>query len=258
MMKGLLFFAPLLLAPLIAGATPMAFTFETGEPPDACELGSNFLTAPKHESVTHAKDENRPNGPGVCITGDEPRGGVFIREGREQKGVMDEPLKSLTLAVAFRSNPVSATPVFVERLVRSSSSNPGFFRFRAQRNGGDDQERRGTLRFTAMGNEGKTLSAASTIAWSQVSDAWNWVGLVFNEGKVTFYLNGEVLGDELETELKEIPGADGASHFVRGGYGFVGAFDDLVILPNKALTADEMRLLFQKGPADGEVKSTLQ
>lgn len=257
-MKALRFFLPIMFAPLMAVAAPMAFTFETGELPDSCELDSGLLTSTKHESVTHGRDENRPNGPGVCITGDEGRGGVTVREGHGQKLVMDEPLKSLTLAIAYRSNPVSASPVFVERMVRSSSSNPGFFRFRAQRNGGDDHERRGTLRFTATAGEGKGIAATSTIAWSEVADAWNWVGLVFNDGKVTFYLNGEVLGDEVETELKEIPGAEAASHFVRAGYGFIGAFDDLVILPNKALTPDEMRQLYLKGPSNAEVKSTLR
>lgn len=256
-MKRLVYFAAILLSPVVAVGAPMAFTFETDQLPDTCELGSGSLTDAKHESVKHAKDENRTNGPGVCMTGDEARGGVVIRSPQGQKGIMDEALKSLTIAVAFRSNPVSASPVFAERLVQSTSGHPGFFRFRAQRNGGDDQERQGTLRFTATGEQGASVSAASKVAWSQMADAWNWVGVVFNEGTVTFYLNGEVLGDEQAVSLKEIPGANGASHFVRAGYGFQGAFDDLVILPNKALTPDEMRRLFLKGPADEEVKREL-
>lgn len=254
-MKKIILLASAVLLPAAAFGQAVAFTFETPGLPATCELGSGGETATKSAAVRHEHDAEREGG--VCVTEDVERGGVFVRDGMKGTGAMAEPVKQMTVAMAFRSNPVSTSPVFMERIVASSSNTPGFFRFRAQRNGGDDHERRGTLRFGVTGPDGQGHTATSTISWSQLANAWNWVGMVYDQGRVTFYLNGEELGEPVEVPVQEIPGTEGRSYFVRSGYSFIGAFDDLVFLPQKALSSDEMRALFQKGPTDDSVKPVL-
>lgn len=245
-----------LAIPLVAVGQPVVFDFESGQLPASCILESGRVAQPKGDFVRAGADEVR--GGGVFLTENAERGGVFIRSSRADADVLTESLPALTVCVAFRANPLSASPVFLERLAGGSSENAGFFRFRSQSNDGDDNERRGTLRFYTKGADGRAVSATSTVPWIQQANAWNWVGLVFDKGRVTFYLNGERLGDDISIPLEEIPTTDGNSYYLRGGYGFVGAFDDLAILPGKAFTDDEMQAAYRHGIGSKELRNKLK
>ncbi len=239
-----------LASPLVAWAQPAVFTFESGQWPEYCVLESGRAARPKGDTARVGKDEHGRKS-GVCLTADPNRGGVFIHSPQPDTDVLGEPLAALTVSLTFRSSLVSRSPVFFERLVGGTSENTGFFRFRAQSNSGDELERWGNLRLYTKTAEGKSIAVVSTASWIQQEDVWNQVGLVFKHGRVVFYVNGERLGDEVELPLEAIPGAEGRSYYLRSAYGFVGAFDDLVVLPGKALTDEQMRNLY-KQEIDGE------
>jgi len=231
-----------------------AFTFESGGFPDVCILDSGRNAKPKGNGSVIGPDETGGRSSQVCLTQDAERGGVFIVSENPGADPLGAELKALTIILAFRASPASPSPVFVERLVGGSSNNPGFFRFRSQSNSGDTKERTGTLRFYLNPVAGESLSAASTAPWTQIENAWNWVGLVFDHGRVRFYLNGERLGDEVNLPVESIPGAEGKPYAIRAGYGFTGALDDLVILPGKALGDEEMQELQQSSPDAGKLR----
>lgn len=245
-----------LLMPWVAQGQPAAFNFDSGAMPAPCILESKRTAEPRRGvSVEPGRDEVRASG--VLVTEDAARGGVFIRT-LPYDDTLGEAFSQLTVCLAFRASPLSSSPVFLERLVGGTSRNPGVFRFRSQSNSGDDHERRGTLRLYVGTAEGKTISVASTTPWIQQENAWNWVGVVFNKGRVVFYLNGERLGDEVQLSVEEIPGTGEASYFLRGGYGFAGAFDDLVIVPGKAFTDEDMLTLYTQGVNSEEIIKKLK
>lgn len=241
-----------LAIPLAALGQPAVFNFDSGEIPASCVLDSGRTAQPKGNFVQPGTDETRASG--VFITEDEGRGGVFIRSPRADDDVMGQALSAFTVCLAFRaSSPLSASPIFLERLVGSTSGNAGFFRFRSQSNSGSDNERRCTFRFGVKSAKGEDVNATSTVPWIQQENVWNWVGMVFDKGRVTFYLNGERAGDDIHLPVEEIPAADGKSYYIRGGYGFVGAFDDLAFIPGKAFTDDEMQEAYKQGISSEEI-----
>lgn len=235
-----------------------AFTFESGIFPDSCILESGRTTQPKGETATLAPDETGEKASQVCNTLDSERGGVFIRSEHPESDPLAEPLEALTISLSFRSSPVTPSPVFLERLAGGSSDNPGFFRFRSQSNSGDTKERTGTFRLYLNTPTGESLSATSTAPWTLRENIWNSVALVFNRGRVLFYLNGERLGDEVVLPLEAIPGTNGSPYFLRAGYGFTGAFDDLVIVPGKALADEDIQKLHQENLSPDNLQELLK
>ena len=218
--------------PLAVLGQPVAFNFDSGEMSASCILDSGRTAKPKDSALP---DHDEARGSGVLVMENAERGGVFIKAPQTGDDVLEKAISQLTFCMAFRASPLSASPVFLERLAGGSSENVGFFRFRSQSNAVDDFERRGTFRFYTKGADGKSISATSTAPWIQQDNTWNWVGMVFDKGRVAFYLNGERLGEEIKLPLEEIPGISDSSYYMRGGYGFVGSLDDLVIIPGKGL-----------------------
>lgn len=234
-----------------------AFNFETGFP-ESCILESGRTARPKNDMARVGADE-KGRSSNVCLSENPNRGGVFIRPVEPaDTDALGKSFPALTVCMAFRASPASSSPTFLERLVGGTSDHVGFFRFRSQMSSGDDHERRGTLRFSTKTPGGESEGAASTESWILQENVWNWVGVVFDRGRVAFYVNGERLGNVVDLPLEEIPGAEGSPYFVRAGYGFSGAFDDLFVLPGKALTEQQMRDLYQKGIQDGEIKKFIQ
>lgn len=245
-----------ILIPLVTQGQPAAFNFESGAMPAPCVLESKRTAEPrKGVAVQPGTDEARAGS--VMVTGDASRGGVFIRA-LSDDDTLGESLSQLTVCLAFRASPLSASPVFLERIVGGTSRNPGVFRFRSQSNSKDDHERRGTLRLYVGNSEGQTVTATSTISWIQQDNVWNWVGMVFDKGRVVFYLNGERLGDEVRLSVEEIPSPGESSYYLRSGYGFVGAFDDLVIIPGKAFTDEDMSAIYKQGITSEETIKKLK
>lgn len=241
--------------PLVALGQPVAFDFDSGETTASCILDSGRTAKPKDSAHP---DHNEARGSGVFIMENSERGGVFIKSPQPDDDVLGKAISQLTVCMAFCASPLSQAPTFLERLVGSTASNKGFFRFRSQSHSKDDNEKLGTMRFEVRDEQGNPYSAASTIPWIQQNNTWYWVGLVFDKGRITFYLNGEQLGDEIQLPLEEIPGSEGLSYFWRGGYGFIGAFDDLLIIPGNALTDAEMQAIYEKGIGNEKIIKKLK
>ncbi len=232
---------------LVYGVDATFFNFESGLLPDNCALDSGRTAEEKGENAYAETEEGKTNGSVVCVTQDVNRGGVFVRSRRPDDALGGE-LSAFTVCFAFRASPLSATPVFLERLVGGTSDNTGFFRFRSQSNsGGGGGEQRGTFRFYTKDASGNSVSVTSSVPWIQQENNWYWVGMVFDKGRVAFYLDGERVGDELFLPVESIAGSDGRSYFLRSGYGFVGAFDDLAIVPGRAFSDEEMRAIYKQG-----------
>lgn len=244
----------MLALPLTALGQPSAFNFDAGDTTAFCILDSERTAKPK-DSVHPDSDGERG---GILVMENADRGGVFIKSPQPAEDVLGAPISQLTVCMAFRASPLSASPVFLERLVGGTSENNGFFRFRSQSHSKDDYEKRGTMRFAIKDAEGKSHNATSTVPWIQQDNTWNWVGLVFDKGLVVFYLNGDRLGDGIHLPVEKIPGADASSYYVRAGYGFVGALDDLVVIPGKAFTDAEMQAVYEKGINSEEILKKLK
>lgn len=234
-------------SPNLLASDPAGFDFEFGEFPGDGILDSGRRVEPKGEFVRTGADPLGERKGKVCLTEDASRGGVFVRPESKEGDPLGGALSALTVCLSFEASPVSASSIFLERLVAGSSATPGFFRFGNQSNTGDDLQRTGTLRFYAFNEKGQPVVATSTEPWVQDEKVWHWVACVIEPGRVTFYLDGDRLGDPVEIDLQGIAAAGDQSYFLRAGYGFLGAFDDLLVVPNQALTGEQLQLVRDKG-----------
>lgn len=236
-------------APLLVASEAAGFDFEFDEFPGEAVLESGAQLDRPDDSVRTGPDPLGVRAGKVCLTEDPDRGGVFLSHNSATYDAMGEPLSALTICMTFESDPLSSTSVFLQRMVKGSATTPGSFRFKNQSNTGDDNQRSGFLSFSVSDKNGESVSAMSASRWGQDKGTWYGVACVFDAGRVTFYLDGERWGEPVEMGLKEIPSPGEGTYYLRAGFGFQGAFDDLLILPGRALTDDEIRTVWEKGVA---------
>lgn len=246
-MRGILIIGLLLVAVVARAEESLVFDFESGALPANSLAEGAWEAGSSDPGVLVALDEAGTRAGQVCLTGDEAKGGLFLRAYEGDESLLRQGRDEFTVSLAVRAGPVSASPVFFERLSGGSSQKTGLMRFRSQGNSGDDHGRKGTLRFYVRDENGEMRTATSTVPWQQAEGVWHQVAFVFSAGSVTFYLDGERLGDPVDLGLARIPDVPDPTSYVRVGYGFKGSMDDLVILPGKALSEDQIRTLHQDG-----------
>ncbi len=249
----------LMLSPWVSiAAEGMIFDFESGIFPNDSLQGGNAWLQPADVGVQIESDQVDKSRGNVCTNDNENRGGVVLRSKQIDNAILRDAWSTLTVCLLFRASPVSTTPVFFERLSAASSDHVGFFRFSNQSNSGDDHIRKGTLRINARKETGEVVSAISTLPWVQMDSTWHWVAFVFDAGKVRFLVDGEPLGEPIDLQLNQIPAVKDEKYLLRSGFGFRGGFDDLLILPGRALTDDQLKTIYKKGIQSAEGKAILK
>jgi len=242
-----------LLAPLAPAAENAVFDFEAAGFP-VPSLFNQPHAWKGREGETELRAVERPGGSSTAAVLSESRGMTLSPR---SDSALNGELASLTVSLAFRMDKAVPTPVFLQR-IQSSSSNPGYFSFHSQNNHGNAEERRGTLRFVITDSQG-AHTAASKQNWNGAAGEWHCAAIVFDGGTVRFYLDGAPLGEPVTMQATSIPAVspDGKAVF-RSGFGFPGAVDDLVILPNRVLDDEQIKLLHESGLASGEVLEILK
>lgn len=222
------------------GGSPAIADFENGELP-ANVSGNRIIEA--LDVGAPIRVEN-----GVAILGasfDESKQGLLLSA--DSGDVLYEELSSLSIALRFRAEPVSRTPVFFQRL-RNSRTQPGFFAFYNQSNIENEGTMKGSFRFTATGADRVPKTVASSALWTLAPGEWYHVAVTFERGIVRFYLDGLPLGEPQEMYLETIPPLQSSAKSLRIGQGFTGAVDDVVVWPNRVLSDAEVQTLHEKGP----------
>ncbi len=226
------------VSPLAAESPGAVFDFEAKEFPVGARGEAPYTARGKHASL---RREAAPRN-GVAAV-EEEKGEVSILLTPDD--VLLGELEALTVSIFYKVDEAVSTPVYVKR-IRNSSGNVGYFSFINQNNSGDEAERRGTFRFGVTTEEGGK-GVASTESWALTPGKWNAVAAVFEKGVVSFYLNGDPVGRPQELGVAAIPAMEGGKGSLRTGGGYVGLLDDLVVLPNRALTPEEVRALHTQG-----------
>lgn len=227
---------------------PAGFTFSGGNFPEACVLQSNRNLVPVNQLAAITFDSQSQPPDGICLTGDASRGGVYLKSDNPEADSLFQAMKAFTVSLRIRFDTVSNSPIFFERMLGSTNKNPGYFRFGNQSNTGDAKERRGTLRFLVTDPSGNYQQVASSESWIQIQEQWATVGLTFDQGAVQFYVNGEPLGEPQKITVEQIPsGAPDLTRHIRAAFGFEGAFDDLLVVPDQALSPEQMQAVYQNG-----------
>ena len=253
----LAFAGVLLFAVAGSAGDAAAFDFEREGPSSPCLLGSGRDAVAADKEAGFKKENRGGVETHVLAFSNGARSGAVIRCPAGHGDAIFGPLGQLTLSLAFRSDPVVATPCYFQR-INGSSTRPGFLRFNSQNNSGDELERKGTFRFTVTDADGKNHTAASTAPWEARHGEWHRVAVVFDKGNVRFYLDGELWGNPVAIPLEVIPESEARPESIRAGFGFSGAIDDLVIAPGRALSGREIKQLHEEGPAAPEVRAFLK
>lgn len=156
-------------------------------------------------------------------------------------------IRQMTISAWVRPSGLESFVVFWR--LPSALEWPGFFQFSSL--GGE----KNPLYFAVTGPgaeqdaKGEQHQVLSTQSVSFLPDEWNHLALTFNEGEVTFYVNGERVGAPVTVPIDTIPAITNPQPSMKAAAGSAQPMflDDFGLFGSTALTADEVFLVYQDG-----------
>lgn len=245
---GVALLLPLLLAlegGLTAGDTSY-FELASRDRLSTCELGSGRQLSGEDHRLTEASGR-----PGVQLDGNTS----LSFTARDADDPMTGALTEVTLALWIHPDSVPLYPVYFERVTNGGRGNPGFFYFYSQTRRGHPQERETDLRFAMTAPDGERRLAVSTQRWKMGQGEWRHVACVLKDGVVSFYLDGQPLGDPVPFGETEVPMIS-KPVYLRSGLQFPGVLAGFLMTPH-ALDATVMAALHDTSSLPPETRQTL-
>lgn len=223
---------------------PLVFDFSSGILPETSVFQGDRIIQSRHGGGVSFAEAALPHRKLRAISIEGGKEGLRLKV--PEKDAIYGEMSALSISLFVKFDDIASEPVFFTRL-RGSRSTKGLILFSAStkaKPGADSGQFYPVFRVAADDASSEAVSAPEPLLVEK--GKWHQFAVVYNGSDIRFYADGEMLGAEQPTFLKQIPPIE-LDKCDLSLYGIQGAIGEIVIAPNQAFSAAQIKSLFNNG-----------